>query len=71
MSGMVDEQTRASFQPNARPTMIATTTVAMAERMVPRVEPLRPASRFASEERKVASEPEVTVSPSKNSMSYP
>jgi hypothetical protein len=67
---MVDEQTSASFQPNARPIIIAMRTVARAEMMVPRVEPLRPARRFASEERKVASEPEVTASPSKNSMSY-
>jgi hypothetical protein len=70
MSGMVAVQTKASFHPKARPTTMAMRTVAKEVKMVPRVEPLRPARRLASVERKFASAPDVTESPSKNSMSW-
>ena len=66
---MVAEHTSASFQPKEHATIMATRMEEAALTIVPRVEPLRPARRLASDERKLLSAPEVTVSPSKNSMS--
>jgi hypothetical protein len=48
---------------------MAATMAAQAARMVPRTAPLMPARRFASVERKLARDPEVTASLSKNSIS--
>lgn len=66
---MAAMHTKANFHPNERPTMMAMRIEDPAARIVPRTEPLMPARRFASVERKAAREPEVTVSLSKNSIS--
>lgn len=62
---MVDEQTRASFQPMIQERTIATTIVVTRFKMAPRVVPLTPARSLAPLERKDVSAPVELTSSSK------